>query len=316
VRKRILALPIAAVAAGLIAAAAPAQAHGHDMQSAMAAHPATAPVGQPVPANAKTLFLAARLSGAQEVPTPGGPAVGDPDGAATALVRVKGSQVKFSFKYNGIGAPTLGHIHQGKAGANGPIKVALFGTPMPAAVTAAVGAVTVNDPAIADAIRNDPAGFYLNLHSKEFPGGAVRGQLTPLQRKADLFKVVHGGKLHAYLSGEQEVPVAGGPAVGDPDGRAVAFIRPKGTDVGFSLAFIGVTPTLAHVHQGTFGANGPIKVVLLDAAVPASIIAVSGAVTNVDASVVQQIRRTPKDFYANLHSAEFPGGAVRGQLFR
>jgi hypothetical protein len=46
------------------------------------------------------------------------------------------------------------------------------------------------------------------------------------------------------------------------------------------------------------------------------VIAVSGTVTDVDPAVVQQIRRTPKNFYANLHSAEFPGGAVRGQLFK
>jgi len=288
---------MAALAVGLLAAA-PAQATDRSA------------------ADSVPLFLTAKLSGAQEVPTPGGPAVGDDDGRATALVRVKGSQVKFSLQYKDIGAPTLGHIHQGKAGVNGGVKVALFGTPLPATVTAAAGAVTVDDPAIADAIRKDPAGFYVNLHSAKFPGGAVRGQLAPLNKKVDLFKVVRGGKLHAFLAGDQEVPVAGGPAVGDPDGRAVAFIRPERTSLNYSLAFVGVTPTLGHIHQGKVGTNGPIKVSLLDTAVPATIVAVSGTVSDLDAEVVRQIRRAPEGFYVNLHSADKPGGAVRGQLFR
>jgi hypothetical protein len=316
VRKRIFALPIVALAVGLIAAA-PAQAHNHGAVSAPTTQLVKAVTARSAQqANSAPLFLTAKLSGAQEVPIPGGPAVGDDDGRATALVRVKGSQVKFSLQYKGITTPTLGHIHQGKAGINGDVKVTLFGTPLPATVTAAAGAVTVDDPAIADAIREDPTGFYVNLHSNEFPGGAVRGQLAPLQNRVDLFKVVRGGKLHAFLSGDQEVPVAGGPAVGDPNGRAVAFIRPMRTSLNYSLAFVGFTPTLGHIHQGKVGTNGPIKVVLMDTAVPATIIAVAGTVSDVDAGVVRQIRRTPSDFYVNLHSAEFPGGAVRGQLFR
>lgn len=322
-RKRILAaLPVAALAIGL-AAAAPAQADGpnHGHSTTVKALPAQSSQSQSSreakspQVDAAPVFFTARLNGANEVPTPGGPAVADPDGRATALVRVKGSQVKFSIQYRNITAPTLGHIHQGKAGVNGDVRVTLFGTPLPATVTAAAGAVTVDDPAIADAIRKDPGGFYVNLHSKEFPGGAVRGQLEKLNRKADIFKVVKGGKLRAFLSGDQEVPVAGGPKVGDPDDRAVAFVRAKRTSVDYSLAFVGVTPSLGHIHQGKVGTNGDVKVSLLDTAVPATIVAVAGTVADLDADLIRDIRRNPENFYVNLHSAEFPGGAVRGQLF-
>jgi hypothetical protein len=265
-------------------------------------------------ARQKPIYFAARLVGKNEVPVAGKPAVGDPDGSATGLIRLQGNRVTFAFDWKGITAPTLGHIHQGKAGVNGDVKVPLFASAMPATASAAAGAVTVPDQATADAIRKDPAGFYLNLHTKEFPGGALRAQLQPLRGAADVLRLVNGSGVRAFMSGDQEVPVAGGPAVGDPDARAVTFIRPSGSQVDYSFAWIGVTPTLGHIHKGGFGVNGPVVVPLFTEPVPSTVFALAGTATSVDPALVQQIRKNPKAFYANLHSSEFPGGAVRGQL--
>jgi hypothetical protein len=85
--------------------------------------------------------------------------------------------------------------------------------------------------------------------------------------------------------------------------------------VSYSLAWIGVTPTLGHIHQGAFGANGPVKVPLFTTPVPATVFALSGTVPTVDAAVVTELRTHPRAFYVNLHTAEFPGGGVRGQLY-
>jgi hypothetical protein len=30
--------------------------------------------------------------------------------------------------------------------------------------------------AVADDIRSNPSGFYVNVHNAKFPGGAIRGQ--------------------------------------------------------------------------------------------------------------------------------------------
>ncbi|BFU42560.1 CHRD domain-containing protein [Krasilnikovia sp. MM14-A1004] len=262
-------------------------------------------------------YFAATLRGRNEVPVAGGPAVGDPDGEATGLVRVQGNRVTFAFRWKKIGAPTLGHIHQGKAGVNGDVKVPLFTTAMPATVDAAAGITTVSDPAIADAIRRRPADFYLNLHSAQFPGGAVRGQLHSLRGPVDVLGVLQGGTLKAFLSGDQEVPTPGGPAVGDPTGRAVSFLQPHGNArLDYSFAWVGIRPTLGHIHEGQTGVNGPVVVPLFTTAMPSTIIAVSGTVAGLDAKLVRRIKKTPSGFYANLHTAEFPGGAVRGQLFR
>ncbi|HZE33668.1 MAG TPA: CHRD domain-containing protein [Actinoallomurus sp.] len=265
-------------------------------------------------ARQRPFYFAARLSGRNEVPVAGKPAVGDPDGSATGVIRLQGDRVTFAFDWKGITAPTLGHIHQGVAGVNGDVKVPLFTTAMPDTATAAAGSVTVPDPATADAIRQNPGGFYLNLHSKEFPGGAVRAQLSPLAGPTDVLRLVTGGGLRGFLSGDQEVPVANGPAVGDPDARAVTFIRPAGTQVGYSFAWIGVTPTLGHIHKGAFGTNGPVVVPLFTTPVPSTIFAIAGTATGLDPAVVGQIGQDPRGFYANLHSTEFPGGALRAQL--
>jgi CHRD domain len=270
----------------------------------------------PKPAKGPSTFLAAELTGDQEVPTPNGPAVGDADGKATALVEVKGDRVTFALRWKGIAAPTLGHIHEGKAGVNGGVKVALFGSAMPATVTAAAGAVSVTDAKLAQDIRTDPAKFYVNLHSAEFPGGAVRGQLKPAGKRINPLEIIRGGKLRALANGAQEVPSAEGKAVGDPDGFGVSFLQPKGSSVDYSLAWVNIgAPTLGHVHQGRFGQNGPVKVTLFATPIPQNIFAVSGTVDELDPALTNEIRHNPSGFYSNLHTEEFPGGAVRGQLF-
>ncbi len=72
-------------------------------------------------------------------------------------------------------APTAAHIHRGKAGVNGGIVVPL--SPPNGGNPGHVSDCVAVDSAIGSAIRNAPAEFYINVHSKTFPGGAVRGQL-------------------------------------------------------------------------------------------------------------------------------------------
>jgi CHRD domain len=282
--------------------------YGHSAQSA-------SNKAAPKPVKGPSTFLTAELTGNQEVPTPNGPAVGDQDGKATALVEIKGDRVIFALQWKGIAAPTLGHIHEGQAGVNGGVKVPLFGTAMPATVTAAAGSLSVTDAKLAQDIRTNPAGFYVNLHTAEFPGGAVRGQLKPAGKRINPLGIIHGGKLRALANGYQEVPPADGKAVGDPNGFAAAFVQLKGTSIDYSLAWVNIgAPTLGHLHQGQFGQNGPVKNNLFTTAIPQNIFAVSGTVNDVAAAATNEIRSNPTGFYVNLHTEEFPGGAVRGQL--
>ncbi len=278
--------------------------------------PPPAPVD---PTNAGT-FLAAVLDGRNEVPVAGGPAVNDRDGQAIELIRIKGNQVSFAIRWKNLGALTAGHIHAGAAGTNGAVQVPFFGAGLSdPSLEAVTGSVTVADQTLLDNLKNNPGSFYANLHTTEFPGGAVRGQLHKVTHPVDLNAVLRGGPLSALLGGDQEVPVPGGPAVGDPDGHATAFVGGHGGKLDYSFTWSGIgAPTNGHIHEGTVGGNGPVAVGLFAApgGLPTSISGVAGSVKGVKPDLLRRISKQPNGFYANLHTAEFPGGAVRGQLFR
>ncbi|MFG2382505.1 CHRD domain-containing protein [Streptomyces avermitilis] len=127
-----------------------------------------------------------------------------------------------------------------------------------------------------------------------------------------------GTILAAGLRGANEVPVAGGPAVGDKDGAALEFIRVKGDTVSVAVTWRGTgKPTMLHIHQGAKGANGGVKVdfgKLLEKGIRHH--SVVGTVKVKDAALLAQLKTDPGAFYANLHTARFPGGAVRGQLHK
>jgi len=147
------------VAAAPAAPAKPAQARG---PVPAAKGPASSAKG---PAMSTKTFRA-RLSGGSEVP-----AAGDPDGSGRAMIRIKGTRVCFTLKASRVDALVAAHIHQGAAGAAGPVVVDLF-----AGGPARKGCVTTST-ALAAAIRRDPRGFYVNVHTAAFPAGALRGQL-------------------------------------------------------------------------------------------------------------------------------------------
>ena len=300
----------AVIVAGLIGVGAPAQAH--DGEHGESAKPSTSAPNT----SGKAVYLTARLNAANEVPTPGGPAVNDPNGHARAYVKIQGNQVSFGLKWRGIAAPTAGHIHAGAAGANGPVSVGFFGQALAPSVRAAVGTVTVADAAVIESIKKNPGKFYANIHTAEFPGGAVRGQFHKT-KAFDVKSVLRlNNTLKANANAAQEVQVPGGPLVGDPDGRAKWELKPTSRQLRYSTTWSRIAaPTAGHVHQAPAGANGPV-VADVFGSLPASFSGVRGVVPGVDRQVLKGLRYNPRGFYTNLHTGEFPGGAVRGQLSR
>jgi hypothetical protein len=178
---------------------------------ALAALPASAsPSGSPSgSASARTqaegdaAFFAASLNGANEVPVPGGPAVGDPDGAALEFVKVEGDVVSFAVRWQGTGEPSALHIHQGGRGVNGGIKVDFgeeLGNGGPGGT--ASGSVRVQDSAVLEALKADPTSFYTNLHTKQFPGGAVRGQLHKVTNSFDFGRALENFRAPVLLGSQ------------------------------------------------------------------------------------------------------------------
>ena len=122
------------------------------------------------------------MTGAQEVP----PA--DPDGSAKAdlTIDVTNGTVCFDIKLDAVGTPNRGHIHFAPLGTNGGIVVPFFelaATPAdPRHDELENGRIqdcVSADPAVLGAIVANPHLYYVNLHNARFPGGAVRGQLSP-----------------------------------------------------------------------------------------------------------------------------------------
>lgn len=269
-------------------------------------------------ADAGAVYFAAGLIGRNEVPAAGGPAVNDRDGRATAVIKIEGDEVSFALRWKNVGAPTAAHIHLGSAGANGAVKIGFFGTVLPGTARAVTGTVKVTDAALLASLRDNPTGFYANLHTGEFPGGAVRGQLHRLNRPVDLGGVLVGdatATLQSIGDGDQEVPAAG-KKVGDPDGHAGWMVHLSTNKLNYAAMWSKIgAPTNGHLHRGPKGTNGPVAAELFGDAkgLPETITGLAGSAP-VTRDIAKRIAKNPEGWYTNLHTAEFPGGAVRGQL--
>lgn len=257
------------------------------------------------------MHFSAAMSGRNEVGTPGGPTAGDPNGSAKSEVEIEGDLVTFSFTWKKIQTPTMAHIHTGAAGVNGDVKVPLFTSAMPETTNGAAGVVSVSDPGLVAAIKAHPADFYVNLHTAQFPAGAVRGQLKPARRQRPALDLLKGLPLQTLLKPGAVVPVAG-----DPDGAGIAMVRASGHRVRYTLAWSGIgRPEMGHLHAGGTGVDGPDVVPLFTSAVPDHVFAISGLAPDLDKKLVTAIRHAPRSYYVNLHTPEFPDGAIRGQLY-
>ncbi len=108
------------------------------------------------------------LVGEEEVPGPG-----DPDGFGKAKITIVGDTLCFKVKWNNIGTVTGGHIHEAPAGEAGPVVVPLFEDQTDEREKRCLN---VDEDVLAD-IRESPSDYYVNVHTTEFPAGAIRGQL-------------------------------------------------------------------------------------------------------------------------------------------
>lgn len=79
-----------------------------------------------------------------------------------------------------------------------------------------------------------------------------------------------------------------------------------------------VTITGLHIHVGARGTNGPVVVNsgVTTVVEPDGTGNITTVVTGTDPALLQAIIADPRDYYVNLHTTEYPGGALREQLHR
>jgi hypothetical protein len=156
------------------------------------------------------------------------------------------------------------------------------------------------------AIKQNPYAYYVNVHTTDLPNGALRGQLSTSSGQG---QGQGSDKFQTSLKGKNEVP---GP--GDTDGSGSADITVDRTlnQVCFTIHVSGVTlpATAAHIHQGATGIAGPIVVTLT----PPDANGSSSGCAVVTPDLVNAIMANPSEYYVNVHTTDFPNGALRGQL--
>ena len=126
----------------------------------------------------------------------------------------------------------------------------------------------------------------------------------------------HGGRLFTTtLSGAEEIdPITGALGAGDPDGSgsATLTVNPGQEEVCYELSAEDIVlPAIgAHIHVGDAGENGPVVVPLT----PPDASGVSSGCADVSRELALAIIRNPEGYYVNVHTTDFPNGAIRGQL--
>ena len=116
-----------------------------------------------------------------------------------------------------------------------------------------------------------------------------------------------GRRFNATLTGAAEIP---GPGDTDGTGKAIVELNPGQNRLCYKLRVSNIAPaTMAHVHVGAAGVAGPIAVTLVAPADGSS----SGC-ANLAEALTKALLKDPGNYYVNVHNAEFPNGAVRGQL--
>jgi CHRD domain len=116
-----------------------------------------------------------------------------------------------------------------------------------------------------------------------------------------------GRPLTTTLTGAAEIP---GP--GDPDGSGTATIRlnPGLGEICYTLTVTGIAPaSAAHIHEAPAGEAGAVVVPLM-----APTDGSSSACVTADRDLILDIIQNPEEYYVNVHNAEYPAGALRGQL--
>ncbi len=137
----------------------------------------TWPTGS-VPGSQQPLSYIARMKGTNETPAH------DVPGTGTATFRLTGNTLYYRIRVAHLtGTPTMAHIHVGAVGASGP-PILTF----PLRHAAATGVIDSGSVKLTGDLGHGVSGdslkvllnnghAYVNVHSKQYPGGEIRGQI-------------------------------------------------------------------------------------------------------------------------------------------
>lgn len=238
--------------------------------------------------------LTLHLSGAFERPNPV-----TTTGAGGGLMRLEGSTLTFNISYSNLSASAVAaHIH-GPAPASGSAGVMLDLAPYHIGSFGAAGAfagVAVLTEAQQTAILGGKA--YVNIHTGNNPGGEIRGQIAPVL-------------MLATLNGANES--INGVAT---SGTGLGVLTLVGDQLTLNVTYrnLSASATAAHIH-GPAGLFENTGVMVSLAPLNGWGFGIGGTLSGaVKLSAAQLAAVVDGLTYVNIHTANNPGGEIRGQI--
>lgn len=138
--------------------------------------------------------------------------------------------------------------------------------------------------------------------------GRIVRRLVPLVPLALLFlaslNLYAQQPMAIMLKGIAEVPAVKTAATG----TGQITVLPDQTVSG-SIKTTGLVPTVAHIHEGALGQNGPPIITLTRTGEDSFVVPAGARLTD-----SQYASFKAGDLYINVHSAKHPQGEIRGQL--
>jgi hypothetical protein len=258
-------------------------------------------------AAAQVVELRATLNAAQEVPATTSPATG----SAIMLFDVAANTFDLFVSITGMAnTATASHIHEGAAGANGGAVTTLGGE---SAYSRSGGNLTANFRGVThggDRLRLLQGGAYFNIHSAQFSGGEIRGQLIPRPIR-----------LVAKLDVEQEQAALPTPVITGVNnfGGAVLVYDPVANTISIrhSLFLFNNTFTNSHIHVGAPGVSGAARTQLGNNANAGAYSSANGHISGAHDAIPlvdDPLVLLRGGMYLNYHSSTYTGGQLRGQI--
>jgi len=220
------------------------------------------------------------LNGAQENPAVTTAATG----SGVLVIDSESGDVSGTMNTFGISG-VAAHVHTGAVGVNGAILVE-FTQASPGTWAVASGAKLTTDQVAALGAGT----LYVNVHTTANPGGEIRGQ-------------VGRQVFYATMLGAQEVPANASTA----SGTGVYVFDPETKTLSGTVTTT-VNGTVAHIHTGAIGVSAGVTFPFTGG--PTTWTMPATVLTDAQVTSLQS-----GNFYANVHSAAFPGGELRGQLY-
>jgi len=246
-----------------------------------------------------------------------------------ATGQVVAGSVDFKVRYQFPGETTITamHIHGGAAGTNGPVVIdsglVRFTSSSGQGLMQYQGIVKPDNAAALGALRgllDNPDNYYLNVHTTDFPTGAMRGQLQRAQMSVYMALMDPSHELPP-VSGLQASAVGTLILVTSRDSLGRTTSAESIFDVNYSGFPSGTAFTGLHIHTGWPAENGPLTI---NSGLSGSIPAGDDGSGNLHFEMEQPIDRqptldaiqgiavTPGAYYMNMHTTANPVGVARG----